>query len=194
MYQQTVDHNNYLPIKSARYAKATDIRNHYFSREGVIYLDKVSKFACEAIRRTCGLPLRRFEQIFDRLYIDESQDLQGFDLDLVELLLKSRTDIVLVGDHRQATYSTNDSRKNKKFARANIVDKFTAWEEAGLCGIKYQTESHRCVQAICDLADRFYPSFRKPCRATTTLPAMTVCSRLGQAISLPMSHTSRRKR
>lgn len=161
LYQPRVARINFVRGQSARYAKATDIRNHYFSREGMIYLDKVSKFACEAIRRTDGLPLRRFEQIFDRLYIDESQDLQGFDLDLVELLLKSGTDIVLVGDHRQATYSTNDSRKNKKFTRANIVDKFTIWEKAGLCGIEYQTESRRCVQAICDLADQFYPSFPK---------------------------------
>jgi DNA helicase-2/ATP-dependent DNA helicase PcrA len=161
LYGPRVAQINFVRGQSARYAKATDIRNHYFSRDGVIYLDKVSKFACEVIKQTDGLPIRRFEQIFDRLYIDESQDLAGFDLDLVELLLRSSTHVVLVGDHRQATYSTNDSRKNKKFAKASIVDKFNEWEKSGLCAIEYETHSHRCIQAICDFADQFYPTFPK---------------------------------
>lgn len=161
LYEPRVVRINFTRGQSARYAKATDIRNHYFSRDGVIYLDKVSKFACEVIKRTNGLPLRRLEQIFDRIYIDESQDLAGFDLELVELLLRSTTQVILVGDHRQATYATNDSRKNKKFARANIVDKFHEWEKGGLCQVEYETHSHRCVQAICDFADQFYPTFPK---------------------------------
>jgi DNA helicase-2/ATP-dependent DNA helicase PcrA len=159
LYTPRVSRINFSRGLSARYTKAEDIRRHYFSREGTIYLDKVSKFACEAVKRTGGLPIRRFERIFGRLYIDESQDLRGFDLDLVEMLLESKVEIVLVGDHRQATYSTNDSRKNTKFARAKIVDKFSEWQKRGLCTIEYQTESRRCVQAICDLADQFYPTF-----------------------------------
>ncbi|MDB5620403.1 MAG: hypothetical protein JWQ24_4641 [Tardiphaga sp.] len=159
LYSPRVSRINFKRGVSARYSNARDIRQHYFSREGTIYLDKVSKFACEVIRRTGGLPIRRFERIFGRLYIDESQDLQGFDLELVEALLESKVEIVLVGDHRQSTYSTNDSRKNSKFSRAKIVDKFSDWEKRGLCSIEYQTESRRCVQAICDLADSFYPTF-----------------------------------
>lgn len=161
LYRPRVAHINFHRGQSARGIGAHDIRRHYFSRDGVIYLDKVSKFACEIIRRTGGLPIRRLEQIFDRLYIDESQDLAGYDLDLVELLLKSTTQIILVGDHRQVTYSTNDSRKNKRFAKVGIVDKFSEWEKRGLCGIEYQTHSHRCVQAICDFADQLYPNFPK---------------------------------
>ena len=161
LYGPRVSRINFFRGQSALRSKATDIRAHYFSRDGIIYLDKVSKFACELIKRTNGQPIRRFEQIFDRLYIDESQDLAGFDLELVEHLLKSSTEIVLVGDHRQATYATNDSRKNKKFARAKIVDKFHDWEKSGLCEVEYQTHSHRCIQAICDFADQFYPTFPK---------------------------------
>ncbi len=55
--------------------------------------------------------------------------------------MKSQAKIVLVGDHRQATYTTNDSRKNKKFARANVVEKFKQWEKDGLCAIDYQTDT-----------------------------------------------------
>ncbi len=127
----------------------------------MIYLDKVSKFACEIIQQTGGQPIRRFERIFDRLFIDESQDLSGYDLELVEHLLKSGSKITLVGDNRQATYTTNDSGKNKKYARSNIVGKFKEWEAARLCCVEYQTHSRRCVQQICDFADLFFPAEQK---------------------------------
>jgi DNA helicase-2/ATP-dependent DNA helicase PcrA len=143
--------------RSAPYVREDIIGRHYFSGPDRIYVDKVSKFACKVIEKTDGLPLQRFEQIFDRLFIDESQDLAGYDLELVEMLLKSNIEIMLVGDHRQATYSTNSAAKNKKYGGPNIVLKFEEWEKAGFCGIDYHNYSHRCIQAICDLADQFHP-------------------------------------
>jgi len=152
---------NFKRGQSARYIKAADVGRFYFSSPGRIYLDKVSKFACAVIEKTDGLPIKRFEAIYGRLFIDEAQDLSGYDLNLLEHLLRSNLTITLVGDHRQATYTTNDSAKNKKYARAGIVDKFKEWEEAGLCTITYQTHSHRCIQTICDFADLFHPDFPK---------------------------------
>jgi DNA helicase II / ATP-dependent DNA helicase PcrA len=67
----------------------------------------------------------------------------------------------MVGDHRQATYTTNDARKNKRYARAKIVGKFEEWQSLSLCAVEYRTESHRCVQSICDFADLLYPNFPK---------------------------------
>lgn len=161
LYTPRVAGINFKRGQSARYVKATDIGRFYFASPGRIYLDKVSKFACAVIEKTDSLPIKRFEAIYDRLFIDEAQDLSGYDLDLLEHLLRSNVQITLVGDHRQATYTTNDSAKNKKYARAGIVDKFKEWEKAGLCTIAYQTHSHRCIQAICDFADLFHPDFPK---------------------------------
>jgi DNA helicase-2/ATP-dependent DNA helicase PcrA len=161
LYTPRISRINFNQGQSARYIPATDVERHYFSQSGTIYRDKVSKFACEVIQKSGELPLRRFERIFDRLYLDESQDLAGFDLQLVEYLLKSTTDVIMVGDHRQATYTTNDAKKNKQYARAKIVDKFEEWRRAALCTIEYQTESHRCVQAICNFADHLYPGLPK---------------------------------
>ena len=106
------------------------------------------------MKATGGLPLNRFEQIFDHLYIDEAQDLSGYDLELVELLLKSRVRMTLIGDHRQATFSTNDNPKNKAYWGVKIVTKFEEWAKAGLAEIDYHTHSHRChfyifMHAIC---------------------------------------------
>jgi DNA helicase-2/ATP-dependent DNA helicase PcrA len=117
----------------------------------------VSKFACGLIKRTDGKPIRRLEDVFDHLYIDEVQDLAGWDLELVEALMKSRIWVTLVGDHRQATFSTHSAHKNKPYAGANIILKFKEWKRAELCDLEFQSISHRCVQPICDLADRLFP-------------------------------------
>jgi DNA helicase-2/ATP-dependent DNA helicase PcrA len=161
IYKPRVSRLLFVRGQTARFAKASNIGQHYFSGPGMIYLDKVSKFACEIIQQTGGQPIRRFEQIFGRLFIDETQDLSGYDLELVEHLLKSESEITLVGDNRQATYTTNDSGKNKKYTRSNIVDKFKEWEAAKLCSIEYQTGSRRCVQQICDFADLLFPKTQK---------------------------------
>lgn len=141
---------------SAQYVGADDIRPHYFSSPGNIYRDKISKFGCEVNKITDGKPIARLESIFDRVFIDEAQDLAGYDLDIVELLLRSGLQTNLVGDPRQATYSTNDGPKYKKYRGANIIGMFEHWEKKSLCDIEHQNYSYRCVQPICDLADRFH--------------------------------------
>lgn len=157
LYPQRVSRIIFVQGRSPRGSRESNIRVHYFGKPGQIYSDKISKFACRVIEETKGLPLRRFEQIFDRLYIDESQDLGAYDLELIRLLMKSGIKVTLVGDHRQATYSTNNAAKNRAYARARIIEKFKEWEKEGLCTIEYQSHSYRCTQAICDFADQFYP-------------------------------------
>ncbi len=82
----------------------------------------------------------------------------GYDLDLLELILRSKIDLVMVGDHRQATYSTNNAAKNGAYAGAKIIAKFREWEKAGLVTLSYARETHRCHQLIADLANSFYPA------------------------------------
>jgi DNA helicase-2/ATP-dependent DNA helicase PcrA len=161
IYPHRIAELQFVNGQSARFAREIDVKTHYFAAPGRIYIDKVSKFACKVIDETGGLPLRRFEQIFGRLYIDESQDLAGYDLDLVEHLMKSATQVILVGDLRQATFATNNSRYNKQYAGTNIIDKFEAWSKSRMATLDYQNHSYRCVQAICDFADQFYPKLPK---------------------------------
>ena len=105
--------------------------------------------------------MRRFERIFDKLYVDEVQDLSGYDLTLIEHIMQSNTEVVLVGDHRQATFTTHDGAKGKKYKRIGIIDKFKEWEKSGLSAIDYQSHSYRCIQQVCDFADGFFPAFPK---------------------------------
>ena len=142
---------------SARGTREADTKRHYFRKPGDMYIDKVSKFACKLIRETGGKPVDRLAQIVDRIYVDEAQDLAGYDLELIERLLDSDIEMVLVGDHRQATFKTNQSAKNRRYGRQRIIDKFAVWADGGRARIEIHNHSYRCVQEICDAADKLFP-------------------------------------
>lgn len=159
----------FIEGRSAKYEKKTDITCFYFNTPEEIYSDKISQFACEVIAATGGLPIQRAEQIFDKLFIDEIQDIAGYDLDLIEHLLSSEIDVVMVGDVRQGTYKTNNSGRNTQYGGARIIDKFEEWERTGKAEIDYELVSKRCVQPICDFADRLYPELPRATSANRRL-------------------------
>ena len=143
--------------RSTTYAAAAQIRQYYFDRSHRIYSDKLARFICECNRASAGAIIKRLEQRFDQIYIDEIQDMAGWDIDLIELLLKSKINVTLVGDHRQATFRTNNAAKNKSYSGSNIIKKFRAWDKAKLCNLAYEIETHRCNQLIANVADAFFP-------------------------------------
>ncbi|MCK1419879.1 UvrD-helicase domain-containing protein [Bradyrhizobium sp. 180] len=143
--------------RSDRYAKQTEIKRFYFGNQGLIYSDKIAQFVLACNEASAGAVIRRLEERFDMIYIDEFQDLAGYDLDLIELILRSRVQVNLVGDHRQATFRTNNSVRNSAYSGIKVIKKVREWEKLKLCKTTYQAETHRCNQGIADIADGFFP-------------------------------------
>lgn len=129
----------------------------FCDKRGHVYSDKVSQLACECDEAMNGAVMTRLGERFGRIYIDEVQDLAGWDLELVERMMRANINVTLIGDHRQATFRTNPSAKNSKFQGYDIIGKFKAWEKKKFATLSFDTETHRCNQAIADFADRFYP-------------------------------------
>ncbi len=123
-----------------------------------VYTDKISEFALICNSKSNERVVSRLTNIYQHIYIDEVQDLAGYDLELLELLFHSQICVTLVGDPRQATYKTNHSPKNSQYGGAEVVDKFEEWETNGLCRIDHRSLSHRCIQSICKIADSIYPN------------------------------------
>lgn len=159
--KQRVETIAFVQGTSAQYAKKTDIERYYFTGSNRIYTDKISEFACTCDDKSYGLVIKRLEKIFDHVFIDEIQDLAGYDFEFLELLFKSSITVTAVGDSRQATYVTNHSPKNKQFKGQNIINLFRLWRQQGLCKIEERNECYRCNQAICDFADALYPEMQK---------------------------------
>lgn len=140
-----------------RYISKEKAEKYYFVNKNLIISDNMSDFVVNCNKASNGLIVKRLEDIYDSIFIDEVQDLAGWDLELIKLLFESNIKLTLVGDHRQAVYTTNDSNKNKSYKRNNIVDFFQELEKKNLCQLIYKNECYRCNQTICDFADSLYP-------------------------------------
>ena len=160
LYDKRIKTVHFVNERSAFYASKSDIENYYFNSSGAIYSDKIGGFVCECDDKSEGLVIKRLEEIYDYIYIDEVQDLAGYDLELLKLLVDSKIKLKLVGDIRQVTYSTNNARKNCQYRDVNIINFFEKLEEKQNVDLKYKNISHRCNQKICDLADSLYPDLR----------------------------------
>ena len=169
LHDQRIDGLHWEEGRSVRYIPQSQTAAHYFAGGRYIYSDKISKFICECDRITGGAVMRRLALRFEHIFVDEIQDMAGYDLDVLELILKAGIKLSMVGDHRQATLKTNQGSKNAAFAGFNIIKNFQQWEKAGLASLTYEQHTHRCHQQIAALGDSFFPS--EP--PTTSLNTMT---------------------
>lgn len=158
LLDRRIDGLHWVDGRSSPYVPRTKTIPFFLSNGTQIYSDKIARFVIECNAKTAGAVIARLEDRFQTIFIDEIQDMAGYDLDLLELILRSKIDLVMVGDHRQATYRTNNAAKNGAYAGPNIITKFRDWEKAGLITLSYSPETHRCHQIIADLADSFYPA------------------------------------
>lgn len=128
---------------------------YFLDRSGAMYRDGVASFVIDLNQKTGGAVVDRLERIYSHIYIDEVQDLVGYDLDVLDLLLRSRIKLTTVGDPRQHTLATNICTRNKKYRGDKILDWFE--ERRSICHLETRTNSYRCNQAVCDFADALYP-------------------------------------
>lgn len=139
--------------------------SHYFTKDRKIYSDKLAKIIAKIHESRPNLIFDRLSKIYKHIYVDEVQDLSGYDFDVVTNILNSVDNVLLVGDPRQCTYSTNNLQKYSKYNHGGIklfYDDF--WKS--LCEFDEKTlnHSHRNEKIICDLSSLLYTTY------TPTLP------------------------
>jgi DNA helicase-2/ATP-dependent DNA helicase PcrA len=121
----------------------------YFTEDKRIYSDKLAQLV---------IRLQVASRCYEKIYIDEVQDLAGYDLEVLDLLFKIDSDVLLVGDPRQATYATNNSRKNKKYVKSAIVNFFLDERlDINIDDTSLQV-NHRCAPTICDYSNKLFPN------------------------------------
>src|SRR5690606_3010333 len=133
----------------------------YFTNSGKIYSDKLGKFVMRCNRDSDGKVFKRISECFDKIFIDEVQDLAGYDLEILKELFNCQSSVLLVGDPRQATYSTNNSQKNSKFKKFEIVNFFFDRSMNLTTENTSLTVNYRCSPHICDYSNLLYPELPK---------------------------------
>lgn len=142
--------------KSVPFVKESSLQ-HYI-KEDAVYSDKLSKFAYNCNTRNNNCIVNRLEKCYDFIFIDEAQDLSGYDFSWVDCLLSSSCFVTLVGDARQNTFNTTPSSKDKVFSK-NILEYFKLKVEKGYGKLYHMNRSWRCNDAICKFSDKLFPDF-----------------------------------
>ncbi|MCX8514364.1 MAG: UvrD-helicase domain-containing protein [Burkholderiales bacterium] len=148
--------------KKIQYKEDTELEQHYVITDSYkIYSDKLSKFVIRCNEKTRNAVIDRISRIYTHIFIDEVQDLAGYDLDLLKLFFKTSSNIILVGDPRQTTYLTHNESRYKKY-RWGRIQEFLAKEcKNTQCCIDDETLklSYRNNLIISNFASKLYPEF-----------------------------------
>ncbi|WP_370246383.1 UvrD-helicase domain-containing protein [Nocardioides sp.] len=137
-----------------RYTKGAE---RFLDSDDRAYMLHLAKLAHDVATASNGSAINRLEHIYDEIYIDEVQDLGGWDLDIIELLLRARLKITMVGDMRQALLSTNiRDPKNAQYRKEKIFDWFRLMERRNLLEIEQAPTTYRSNQIIATLSDSIF--------------------------------------
>lgn len=133
-----------------------NFNKYFFDDQGKVYTDKLAKLVIRCNEKSRGAVFRRLGKTFSHFFIDESQDLNGYDL---EILIISNH-VIIVGDPRQTTYKTHYDQKYRQYVDGDLTKFIEVECKRTGCETDVETLriSHRCNQPICDFASRLFPS------------------------------------
>lgn len=141
------------------YNAETETKEHFFNNSMQIYSDKLAKFVVFENEKSSGLVIDRLSKVFDYVFVDEVQDLAGYDLSIIKYLVESPINLIMVGDPRQVTYHTHEEAKWSKYSEGKIKEFLVDNLEPYAVEIdeKSLNVSHRNYKDICILANQLYP-------------------------------------
>jgi DNA helicase-2/ATP-dependent DNA helicase PcrA len=129
----------------------------FLDAESRAYRRHLARLAVEVCEASSGAVIARLARIYDEIHIDEVQDLNGYDLEILKVLLDAPLDVSMVGDVRQALLSTNArEQKNSKYKGIKIKEWFEEQEHAGRVAVTHSTRTWRCNQQLADFADTIF--------------------------------------
>ena len=142
----------------------------YATSEGNIKSNQLAELALVLNAQSQDAIIRRLEKIYTHIFIDEVQDLSGYDLNIIEALMRSKISVTVVGDGKQAVFRTSYTTKNKGKGGEKIWEYFLNLEHGGLAVVDRQNVSRRFNDEICNFANRVYPNENniKTCMSTQT--------------------------
>lgn len=126
-----------------------------------LYSDKISDFVVVCNSNSENQIIKRLSKVYRNIFVDEVQDLVGYDLEIIKLLFESEINITLVGDPRQVVYSTHSPRKYPRYQNGKIKDFLQ--NEIKSCNYVIDEQSllfsHRCHDLICQFSNLLYPDY-----------------------------------
>ena len=130
--------------------------NYYLDGNGNAYYQNASELALKCNEISKGAVIKRLEEIYSHIFIDEIQDVAGYDFSWVQMFCGSKIKIVMVGDYKQTIFSTNNKNINKHKTGVNLITGFTELEKSGVLKIKRNNKTRRFNNDIAVFANRLF--------------------------------------
>lgn len=147
--------------QSKLYVSEDKGEEYYLTEDNKVLSDKLSKLAYKINEKSNGMVFQRLKKIYDVIYIDEAQDLVGYDLEIFKALHQIGITVIMAEDPRQVTFETHMEHKNKKYRNGKLRE----YIKDNKLGFEIDEEtlgiSHRNNQQICNLANKFFPQYKK---------------------------------
>jgi DNA helicase-2/ATP-dependent DNA helicase PcrA len=129
----------------------------YFNSEAQVRRVHLAQLATRIADASMNAAVKCLSRIYDVIYIDEAQDLCGYDLEILLRLMKAPIALRMVGDVRQAVLLTNErEKKHKRYQYMKIWDWFREQHKKGHLHIEQRAETWRCRQEIASFADSLF--------------------------------------
>jgi len=141
------------------FPKKVDVQKYYLDKSSKVYRDFLSEFACLLNEQSGGAVVARIATIFAHIFYDEIQDISGRDFEFLELLMDSPANVTVVGDPRQGTFSTTQSRTNRGQTKSEVTKWLENLHAKNKLDLVFMNHSHRCRPEICSFSDALYPDF-----------------------------------
>lgn len=145
-------------IANDRTPRAVPVR-FYTGADRRLLSERLADFVYRTNQVSGGAVMRRIADVYDAVFVDEAQDLAGWHLEVLELLLRSNVKTIIVADPRQATFATSREPKNRQYRYGAVYKWFQLVAKRQLVVVEEMTDNHRSVQSICDFSDAMYPGF-----------------------------------
>lgn len=133
-----------------------DVRRFFLNKKHCIYSDKLANFAFKLNKISGGLSSKRLFKLYSIIFIDEIQDMAGYDFELIKLLHEVGINVVMAGDLRQTISPNHFDNKNKKYF--GHIDNYINENKLDIeIDTKTLNKTYRNIPKICEFANKFYP-------------------------------------
>ncbi|EGJ71777.1 hypothetical protein Bcop_1585 [Bacteroides coprosuis DSM 18011] len=124
----------------------------YLTKERYLYYNRIAKLCIEVCP---NLIKERIEKFYDYFMIDEVQDLGGHDFNLIQAIIPTTIDCLLVGDFYQHTFDTSSDGNVNSGLYKDYKKYKNKWSTLGITVDETSlSNSFRCSPATCEFVTK----------------------------------------
>lgn len=134
-----------FPPEQTRYHRGSDA--FYKTKAGRMFSNRIAYYC---ITNSVEHIRERLDKYYDFFFIDEVQDLAGYDFNLLLSIIPNKCESLFVGDFYQHTYDTSNDG-NVNHGLYDVLNKYKKkWKDVGVTiDTEILSRTHRCSAEVC---------------------------------------------